>query len=85
MNVSRAWATESSLLDIYILLVHRIEGLGWSLKDFWEADTWTTSKLYLLELDLIDKEDKELNKHKDEADDSEEMKDLYSEMWGDEE
>ena len=62
MNTSRAWLIESTLLDIYSLLVHRIEGLGWSLCDFWKADTWTTSKLYLMELDLIDEEEKEIKK-----------------------
>ena len=60
MNTSMAWAIESSLLDIYFLLVHRIEGLGLSLNDFWAMDTWTTSRLYCLELDLIDKEEKEV-------------------------
>ena len=85
MTTSRAWAIESALLDIYSLLVHRIKGLGWSLCDFWEADTWTTSKLYLMELDIIDIEDEEFNKDKEEVHDSEDMKDLYSEMYGDEE
>ena len=57
------------LLDIYYLLVHRIEGLGWSLSDFWEADNYTTSYLYCRELDLIEYEkeqysDKDKNKPK---------------------
>lgn len=58
MNTSMAWVIESSLLDIYFLLVKRIKGIGLSLKDFWELDTWTTSKLYCLELDLIDEEER---------------------------
>ena len=84
MNTSKAWAIESTLLDMYLVLIHRIEGLGWSLNDFWEADTWTTAKLYLAELDLIDEEEKKLNESEDEKYDSEDMKDLYSEMYGDE-
>lgn len=81
---SPTWAIESFFIEIYSLLAHRIKGLGWSLKEFWECDTWTTSKLYCMELDLIDEEEKELNKSKDEEHDSEDMKDLYSEMYGDE-
>ena len=81
MNTSMAWAIESSFLDIYFLLVHRIEGLGLSLNDFWAMDTWTTSRLYCLELDLIDKEEKELNKDKPESQNSDEVKEVYEEMF----
>lgn len=79
---SPKWAIESFFLDIYFLLAHRIKGLGWSLGDFWQCDTWTTSKLYCMELNLIDEEEKELNKGKDESEDSDEMVDLYEEMYG---
>lgn len=82
-KTSVVWAMESFFLDIYILLTHRINGLGLSLSDFWQWDTWTTSKIYCTELDLIAEEDKALNEDKDEAQDSDEMKDLYEEMWGD--
>lgn len=82
MNTSPLWAIQSSLLEIYLLLVHRIQGLGWSLNDFWEADTWTTSKLYCRELDLITEEDKQLNGDKEEYHDSEEVVDLFEEMYG---
>lgn len=54
------------------------------MSDFWECDTWTTSKLYCMELDLIEDEERELNKGKDEEHDSKDMVDLYSEMYGDE-
>lgn len=70
------------MLDIYFLLAHRIKGLGWSLSEFWACDTWTTSKLYCMELNIIDEENKELNKGKDESEDSDEMVDLYEEMYG---
>ena len=55
-----------------------------SLRDFWEWDTWTTSKMYCMELDLIDAEEEAMNNDTDSKQDSEEMKDLYEEMWGDE-
>ena len=86
METSATWAIESFFIEMYSLLAHRIKGLGWSLKDFYECDTWTTSKLYCMELYLIDKEDEELNKGKstDEVHDSEEMKDLYEEMFDNE-
>ena len=83
MNTSKVWAIENALLEIYSLLIHRIKGLGWSLRDFWEADTWTTSKLYLMELDLIDAEERELKgKSPDKTKyNSPEMNDLYDEMF----
>lgn len=37
-----------------------------------------------MELDLIEDEERELNKGKDEEHDSKDMVDLYSEMYGDE-
>jgi len=82
MNTSPLWAVQSSLLEIYLLLVHRIQGLGWSLNDFWEADTWITSKLYCRELDLIVEEDKKLNGDKEEYHDDENVVDLFEEMYG---
>ena len=81
-RTSPTWAIESAFIDIYFLLAHRIEGLGWSLSDFWACDTWTTSKLYCMECNLIDEEEKELNKDKEEVHDDDEMVDLYKEMYG---
>lgn len=81
-RTSPTWAMESFFIDIYSLLVHRIKGLGLSLSDFWQWDTWTTSKMYCMELELIAEEDKALNDDNDSKQDSEEMKDLYEEMWG---
>ena len=83
-RTSPTWAIESFFIEVYSLLAHRIKGLGWSLKDFWETDTWTTSKLYCMELDLIDEEERQLNQSEDEKHDSEEMRDLMAEMYGDE-
>lgn len=82
-RTSPKWAIESFFIEVYSLLAHRIKGLGWSLRDFWECDTWTTSKLYCMELDLIDEEEEKLNESDDEKHDSREMKDLMEEMYGD--
>jgi len=81
-QTSPTWAIESFFIDIYFLLAHRIKGLGWSLADFWACDTWTTSKLYCMELDLIAEEEKELNNDKEEIHDDEEVVDLMKEMYG---
>ena len=62
-------------------MAHRIEGLGWSLNDFWQCDTWTTSKLYCMELELIEEEDRKLNESEDDQHDSQEARDLYEEMY----
>ena len=87
MNTNKVWYIEQIMLEIYLLLTHRIPGLGWSLKDFWEMDTWTTSKLYCRELDLIEEEEKNLkgNKSKNnlEAYNDPKTESLYREMFGD--
>ena len=79
---SSVWAIESFFIEVYFLLAHRIKGLGWSLEEFWSCDTWTTSKLYCMESNLMDKEEQEINGDKEEIQDSDEMKDLYVEMYG---
>lgn len=61
MQSDTVWGVESFMLDIYLLLVHRIEGIGLTLNDFWEMDTWVTSKFYLTELDLIEREERASN------------------------
>lgn len=82
MVLSPKWAIESGLLEIYLLLIHRIKGIGLSLKEFWDMDTWTTSLLYLRELDLIDYEDETLNGSSEESDDDPNMVDLVDDMYG---
>lgn len=79
-QTNSVWLIESNFLDIYFLLAHRIKGLGWSLDDFWKCDTWTTSKLYCMELNLMEEESKEVNDN-DEPPDSEQMVELYEEMF----
>lgn len=83
MDTSMTWAIESFFIEMYSLLAHRIKGLGWSLKDFYECDTWTTSKLYCMELNLIEEEDRELKKSKKDptAHNDKEVEDLYGEMF----
>lgn len=66
------------------MLAHRIKGLGWTLTDFMQCDTWTVSKLYCMECDLIEEEDRQMNAHEDEKEDSSEMRDLYEDMYGEE-
>ena len=85
-STSPAWYIEQGMLNMYVLLSHRIKGLGWNLKDFWEADTWTTSFLYCTELNLIAEEEKELKKSNGDptSENAEEVEELYEEMFVDE-
>jgi len=78
-----AWAIESFFIEIYSVLVHRIKGIGWTIDDFMKMDTWVTSKLYCMELDLIDQEEKELNKDKNDPtlQNNPEVEELYEEMF----
>ena len=73
------------MLEEYFLLVRRIQGLGLSVGDYWELDTWTTAKLLSLERQIMEEEQKEYNKQNkvyEERPDgnSEEMNDLVDEM-----
>lgn len=83
-KTSPTWAMESFFIDIYSLLAHRIKGLGWSLDEFWKTDTWTTSKLYCMELEIIDEEERAYNGKKDPTrENNEQVEDLYEEMFKD--
>lgn len=78
-----SWLIEESQLEEYFLLVRRIQGIGLSVKDYWELDTWTTAKLLDMEKKIIEEEQKEYNKNKYEErpeGNSEEMNDLVDEM-----
>lgn len=76
------WQLEQIMLGIYKLLVHRMKGLGMSLKEFWETDTWTISFLYLTELDLIDEEERRMDGKKSDPSDQNdpEVENLMMEM-----
>ena len=66
-------------------MVRRIQGIGLSIKEYWELDTWTTAKLLDMEKKIIEEEQKEYNKqnkvYQERPDgNSEEMNDLVDEM-----
>ena len=75
------------MLEEYFLLVRRIQGIGLSINEYWDLDTWTTAKLLSLERKIIEEEQKEARKYSDKKDyierpdgNSEEMNDLVDEM-----
>lgn len=82
-NTNRVWIIEEPLIDMYMVLVHRIQGIGLSLDDFWKMDTWILSKLYLTELELIEREEREFKgKSNPEKDNDPATDDLYYQMFG---
>ncbi len=72
------------MLEEYFLLVRRIKGLGLSIKDYWELDTWTTAKLLSLERQIMEEEAKAFNDKEDYVErpdgNSEEMNDIVDMM-----
>ena len=65
-------------------MVRRIQGIGLSVEDYWELDTWTTAKLLDMERRIIEEEQKAYS-DKDEYverpdGNSEEMNALMDEM-----
>ena len=72
------------MLEEYFLLVRRIQGIGLSVKEYWELDTWTTSKLITMEKAIMDEESKQYSDKKEYNErpdgNSEEMNDLVDEM-----
>ena len=73
------------MLEDYFLLVRRVQGIGLSVDEYWNLDTWTTAKLLDMERRIIEEEQKEYNKQNNtyvERPDgnSEEMNDLVDEM-----
>ena len=84
-----SWQIEEAMIEEYFLLVRRISGLGLSIDDYWELDTWTTAKLLSLEQKIMEEEQKEFGKQENaytERPDgnSEEMNELMDEMMIDE-
>lgn len=86
MSRDYVWGLEQNMIGIYLTLIHRINGIGLSLNDFWEMDTWTTSLIYQTELKLIEKEEK--TQHKSNVNPEEknnpQVTKLYEEMFVDE-
>lgn len=73
------------MLEDYFLLVRRIQGIGLSIDDYWNLDTWTTRKLLSMEMAIIEKEEEEYNKNNNNyverpEGNSEEMNNLVDEM-----
>ena len=83
-NTNRVWVIEEPLIDMYLVLVHRIEGIGLSLDDFWKMDTWVLSKIYLTEIHLIEQEEKQIKGKKGNQEELNDpaTEDLYHEMFG---
>ena len=54
------------MLEDYFLLVRRIQGIGLSVDEYWELDSWTTAKLLNMERQIIEEEQKEYSKQKNE-------------------
>lgn len=82
---------EDAMLDDYFLLVRRIPGISLSINEYWELDTFTTQKLLGLELEIMEKEEKQLKEAQGKKEyveqpegNSEEMNDLMDDMSVDE-
>ena len=83
-DVPTSWVIEELMLEEYFLLVRRIQGLGLSVKEYWELDTWTTAKLLDMERRIIEEEQKAYNDKEEYVErpdgNSEEMNKLMDEM-----
>ena len=84
-DIPLSWYIEEAMLEEYFLLVRRINGLGLSIQDYWELDTWTTAKLLDMEKQIMEEEQKEYNKQNKKYEErpqgnSEEMNDLVDMM-----
>jgi hypothetical protein len=72
------------MLEDYFLLVRRVQGIGLSVDEYWNLDTWTTAKLLNMERQIIEEEQKEYSKQNNEYierpdGNSEEMNNLVDE------
>lgn len=73
------------MLEDYFLLVRRISGLGLSIDEYWELDSWTTAKLLDMERQIIEKEQEDIDKSENKyvekhKDNSKEMNDLVDRL-----
>lgn len=83
-DIPLSWLIEEVMLEEYFLLVRRIQGIGLTLDQYWEMDTWTTAKLLNMEKAIMDEEAKHNPNNKTEYKErpdgnSEEMNDLVDE------
>lgn len=84
-DIPLSWIIEEAMLEDYFLLVRRIKGMGLSLDDYWQMDSWSTAKLLSMERAIIDEEIKSNPDYKNKYEErpegnSEEMNDLVDEM-----
>ena len=83
-DISPSWLIEEIMLEEYFLLVRRIPGIALSIDEYWELDTWTTSKLLSLEKKIMEEEQKQFSDKKTYVErpdgNSEEINDLVDEM-----
>jgi len=73
------------MIEEYFLLVRRIPGISLSIEDYWNMDTWTTSKLLLMEKEIMKQEQENMPNTKKQyverpEGNSEEMNDIVDEM-----
>ena len=65
-------------------MVRRIQGIGLSVEDYWELETWTTAKLLDMERRIIEEEQKAYSDKEEYVErpdgNSEEMNRLVDEM-----
>ena len=84
-DIPLSWIIEEAMLEDYFVLVRRIQGIGLSLDDYWQMDSWSTAKLLSMERAIIDEEIKSNPDYKNKYEErpegnSEEMNDLVDEM-----
>lgn len=87
LDIPLSWVIEEAQLEEYFLLVRRIQGIGLTVEDYWNLDTWTTAKLLNMERQIIEEEQKAYSDKKEYVErpegNSEEMNDLMDEMMND--
>lgn len=84
-DIPLSWIIEESMLEDYFLLVRRVQGIGLTIDQYWEMDTWTTAKLLDIEKSIMIEEQKNNPNSKTPYEErpegnSEEMNDLVDEM-----
>lgn len=84
-DIPLSWIIEESMLEDYFLLVRRVQGIGLTIDQYWEMDTWTTAKLLDIEKSIMIEEQKNNPNSKTPYEErpegnSEEINDLVDEM-----
>lgn len=83
-DIPLSWIIEEAMLEEYFLLVRRINGIGLSVEEYWNLDTWTTAKLLNIEKKIMDEEAKAYDDKEEYVErpdgNSEEMNNLMDEM-----